>query len=102
MRRRRSQNFGDEVAELLRKNTFGGSKEERHAKKSLIPIISTENGIKIEWDGHAEDYPPIVKLKMTDGSWITYQIKVELPKPVISPALEELANMKRGYPPERS
>ena len=102
MRRRRSQSFEEKVGELLRENTFGGSREGRHAKKHQIPIITTEDGIKIEWDGHDEQYPPIVKLKMTDDSWATYQIHVEQPKPVFSPALAELEKMGHGYSRRKS
>lgn len=100
VRRRRQQITEEQIGELLRENTFGGSREGRHAKKQQIPIITTEEGIKIEWEGHREEYPPIVKLKMTDGSWITYQIKVE--QPAFSPALVDLEKMQRGYPRRRS
>lgn len=100
MRRRRSEIFGEKIGELLRENTFGGSKDGKHAKKVFLPVIQLEEGIKVEWDGHPGEYPPIVKLKMTDGSWITYQIHVE--QPAFSPALKELEKMQRGYPRRRS
>lgn len=100
MRRRRAQIFEEKIGELLMENTFGGSRGGKHAKKNQIPIIATEGGIKIEWDGHPGEYPPIVKLKMTDGQWITYQIHVE--QPVFSPALADLEKMQRGYPPKKS
>lgn len=96
MRRRRTQYIEDQIGEILRQNTFGGSREGRHAKKVFLPVIQMEDGIKAEWDGHPGKYPPIIKLKMTDDSWVTYQIKVE--QPAFSPALVELEKMQRGYP----
>lgn len=100
MRRRQARDFGEAVGELLRDNTFGGSREGRHARKHQIPVITTEEGIKIEWDGCREEYPPVVKLKMTDGQWRTYRLHAE--QPVFSPALEELEKMKRGRPRRRT
>lgn len=96
MRRRRQQITEEQIGELLRENTFGGSREGRHAKKVFLPVIQLEDGIKVEWDGHPGEYPPIIHLKMTDGSWIKYQIYVE--QPVFSPALADLEKMQRGYP----
>ena len=100
MRRRRQQISEEQIGELLRENTFGGSREGKHAKKIFLPVIQLEDGITVEWDGHPSEYPPIVKLKMTDGSWVTYQIHVE--QPAFSPALKDLEKMQRGYPRRRS
>jgi hypothetical protein len=39
MRRRRQQITEEQIGELLRENTFGGSREGRHAKKVFLPVI---------------------------------------------------------------
>ena len=103
MRKRRTENTAGEVTEamasIVEKNTFGGGK---HGPKFLprqMPQINNFEGIKLEWDNRADKYPSYISIKMTDGEWAKYQLFVE--QPAISPALEAVANIRRGYPPER-
>lgn len=95
----------DALSEIMKDNTYGGSKtgEGKHAKKPRkeMPNVNGVEGITIEYDKTEEKYPVYLSIKMTDGEWVKYQIYREQPKPVISPALEAVANMKRGYTPKR-
>ena len=93
------------VTSLIEENTYGGSKSEgKHAKKlrKEMPNVNGVEGITLQYDGTEEKYPVYLSIKMTDGEWVKYQIYREQPAPVISPALEAVANMKRGYPPKRA
>lgn len=102
MRRRRSERFEEQVGEIFRENTFGGSKygEREKPKTQQMPILAREGGIKLEWDNRVGEYPTTIALKMTDGEWVRYQIVVEQPE--FSPALVDVANMQQGYPRRKS
>ena len=98
MRRRRSETFAERFGDLVRENTYGGTKNGiRKIKRQEMPIISNEGGIKLEWDNRSGEYPTMISLKMTDDQWIKYQIYVEQPEPQISPALKDLEKMGNGY-----
>ena len=102
MRRRRSETFAERLGDLVRENTYGGTKDGiRETKRQEMPIISNEGGIKLEWDNRIGEYPTMISLKMTDDQWVKYQIYIEQPEPKISPALKDLERMQRGYPPRR-
>ena len=105
-RRAEREGFSESVAAILEENTFGGNKagEGKHRRRHRreMPDVHGAAGIKMEYDGTEERYPVYISLLMTDGEWVKYQIHREQPAPKISPALEAVANMKRGYPPERS
>ena len=91
-----------EVAEALKNSTFGGDKYAgKHAKRPArkLPKLANMKGIKVEFGPGEDEYPVFVSLKMTDGSWMKYQIHREQPE--FSPALEDIANMSRGYPRRR-
>ena len=108
MRRRSTLNtvLPDTLAEILKENTYGGDKagEGKHRRRTRreMPDVKDLNKLKWEFDGTEERYPVSISVQMTDGEWVKYQLKVEQPAPKISPALEAVANLKRGYPPERS
>ena len=98
MRRRRSETFAEKFGDLVRENTYGGTKDGiRETRRQEIPVISNEDGIKLEWDNRSGEYPTMIQLRMTDGQWVKYQIFVEQPKPQISPALKDLEKMGHGY-----
>lgn len=108
MRKRRSDlrtALPDALAEILKENTYGGDKsgEGKHRRRTHreMPDVKDLNKLKWEFDGTEEHYPVYITVQMTDGEWVKYQIHREQPAPVISPALEAVANMKRGYPPKR-
>lgn len=101
MRKRRAEYFSERIfVELLQENTYGGNKngEGKHAKRQRkeMPQICGMKGIKIEYGKDDEQYPVFVSLKMTNGEWVKYEIHRDQPAPVISPALEAVANMSRG------
>ncbi len=107
MRQRRSETFAERYAEktieeILRENTYGGSRDSRKAITRQMPIVTSQEGIKMEWDEYAEEYPSTVRLKMTDGNWVEYQIHVE--QPAFEAAMDIIKNpaYKRGYPRRRS
>lgn len=83
MRQKRTEKFsngyGMDIDRILQENTYGGSKDGRIKIRRQLPVIIREEGIKIEWDRYPEEYPPIVRLKMTDGEWVTYQIQADQP-----------------------
>lgn len=87
------------LAEIFRENTYGGDKYSgKHAKRpeKKMPMVGNLEGVKIEYGPGEDEYPVFVSLKMTDGTWVKYQIHRE--QPALSPALEDVANMRRGYP----
>ena len=100
MRKRRAEHFqADVLTELLKANTYGGGKHEKRQRHEM-PKVADQEGVKIEYGPGEKEYPVFVSLQMTDGAWVKYQIYRE--QPAISPALADVANMRRGYPPERS
>ena len=89
---------------IFEDSTYGGSKYSgKHAKRpeKQMPVVANQEGVKVEWGPGEEEYPVFVSLKMTDGSWMKYQIHREQPAPKVSPALEDVANMSQGYPRRR-
>lgn len=91
------------LAEIFQDNTYGGDKYKgKHAKRQTkkMPKIASREGIKMEYGPGEEEYPVFISVQMTDGTWVKYQIYRE--QPAVSPALEAVANMRRGYPPERA
>ena len=103
MRKRRTEEAAGGVVEtmagLVERNTYGGGKHGPKILPRQMPQINNFEGIKLEWDNSADKYPSYISIKMTDGEWAKYQLFAE--QPPISPALEAVANMRRGYPPER-
>lgn len=78
MRRRRSEIFGkgyEELTRLIEENTYGGCKQ----IKRQIPVMASCEGIKMSWQCSVDEYPTEVIIKMSDGKWVTYQMKVEQP-----------------------
>ena len=98
MPRHEKETVAERFGDLVRENTYGGTKNGiRKIKRQEMPIISNEGGIKLEWDNRSGEYPTMISLKMTDDQWIKYQICVEQPEPQISPALKDLEKMGSGY-----
>lgn len=92
----------NEVVEALKNSTFGGDKYAgKHAKRPArkLPKLANKEGIKVEWGPGEDEYPVFISVQMIDDTWVKYQIHRE--QPAFSPALEAVANMKRGYPPKR-
>lgn len=103
MRQKRSETFAEKygektIEEILRENTYGGSKSGTRTIIRQMPIVTSQEGIKMEWDEYAEEYPSTVRLKMTDGNWVEYQIHNA--QPAFEAAMEGIKNpaYKRGYP----
>lgn len=89
-----------EIARIIRANTFGGTKDGRNTWRE-IPAIAEEKGIKFEWDNRADKYPPILRIRMTDGEWVEYHIAA--PHPGFAAAMDSLKSGKweTGYPGEK-
>lgn len=98
VRRRRSERYldGREITDLIQRNTFGGNKTGVRARE--MPVASTEKGIKMEWDNREDKYPAYVWIRMTDGEWVEYMIRVK--QPDYKGAEDESRNphIVRGYP----
>ena len=104
MRKRRTETFSEQyqdiqIGELIRRNTYGGSKETPAAEKKM-PVVTSEAGIKMRWNRRSDVYPSEVSLKMSDGEWVSYRIDIQ--QPGFTNAMKSLksGNWKRGYPPE--
>ena len=91
---------GREIKDIIRRNTYGGSREERHGKAQEMPVLSIREGIKMEWERRAEKYPSTITVQMTDGEWVKY--KIDIQQPGFQAAMDIIRNpaYKRGYPPE--
>lgn len=104
MRKRRTETFSKEyqdlqIGELIRRNTYGGSKEAPAAEKHM-PIVTSEAGIKMSWNRRSDIYPSEISLKMSDGEWVSYRIDIQQPGFKNSMEILKNGSWERGYPPE--
>lgn len=103
--RRRSQEAAQQIDEpisrLIAENTYGGSKGGKHVRRKL-PVVTSTEGIKMAWDNRADEYPSIIRLRMTDGKWVAYHIA--LPHPGFTAAMDSLenGNWQTGYPRKKT
>lgn len=84
MRQRRSERFAEKhmdkvIMDLLKEHTYGGGRDKSKSVKRQMPVISQIDGIKVGWDNRYDEYPSTVNLRMSDGEWVTYMLKVEQP-----------------------
>lgn len=64
-------------------------------KDTVLPIPKVE----AFWKHDFSKYPDFIKVAMTDGKVITYDIRVEQPAPVMTDALDRF-DKACGYPPK--
>lgn len=97
-RRRRSERYldGQEITDLIQRNTFGGNKT--GIKQREMPVASTEKGIKMEWENREDKYPANIWIRMTDGEWVEYIIRAK--QPGFQGGEDDSGNphIVRGYP----
>lgn len=86
-----------DVYTAMENSTVGGNGKGK--PRQHMPIAATGQGIKMEWERAAEVYPTTIHLEMTDGTWVKYRIDIQQPGFVV--AMDNIKNMKRGYPPEK-